>query len=140
MKIFISWSGAKSLHLAKIVHSWLPNVIQNVEPFLSEEDIKKGARWSSELAGKLEECNFGLVCATQESIRSPWVMYEAGAVSKILDESALVSILFDVEPGDLLHHPLGGFQSARIEKAEILKVLHAINASFRSWSPKGRPA
>lgn len=128
MRVFISWSGDKSLHLARLLHMWLPNVIQDVEPFLSEEDIKKGARWSSELANKLRDCNFGIVCATPQSIASPWVLYEAGAISKILDESSLVSILFGVNPADLLHHPLEGFQSARIEKQEILKVLESINA------------
>lgn len=106
MRIFISWSGEQSLHLGKVLHGWLPNVIQEVEPFLSVEDIKKGARWPIELATRLQDCNLGIVCATAQSIRAPWVIYEAGAISKLLDESSLISILYGIEPGDLLHHPL----------------------------------
>ncbi|MEQ1717557.1 MAG: toll/interleukin-1 receptor domain-containing protein [Hyphomicrobium sp.] len=127
MKLFISWSGEKSLHLAKILHQWVPNVIQSVEPFLSEEDIKKGTRWAEELAEKLEQSTFGIVCATHQSISSPWVLYEAGAISKIIDSSGLVSLLFGLEPGDLLHHPLGNFQNARLEKQEIYRLILSIN-------------
>lgn len=50
MKVFISWSGNKSHKVAMIFREWLPSVIQSLEPYVSSEDIDKGARWSSDIA------------------------------------------------------------------------------------------
>jgi hypothetical protein len=44
MKVFISWSGSRSKQIAKILHDWLPIVLQNIEAFMSTEEIEKGMR------------------------------------------------------------------------------------------------
>jgi hypothetical protein len=62
MKVFISWSGAKSRVLANTLREWLPNVIQFVDPWMSAEDIDKGIRWSSDVATQLEQARIGLIC------------------------------------------------------------------------------
>ncbi|HEX8265309.1 MAG TPA: hypothetical protein VF596_07770 [Pyrinomonadaceae bacterium] len=59
MKIFISWSGERSHQVAQALFSWLPKVIQTIEPFLSSENIESGSRWHTEIASQLESTNFG---------------------------------------------------------------------------------
>ncbi|MCP4614466.1 MAG: hypothetical protein GY845_37785 [Planctomycetes bacterium] len=72
MKIFISWSGTLSHKVACVLRDWLPSVIQAVEPYVSSEDIDKGARWSTDIAGKLEESSFGIIAVTPENLSAPW--------------------------------------------------------------------
>ena len=44
MKVFISWSGDRSKFIANTLHWWLPNVMQAIDPFVSSQDIQKGAK------------------------------------------------------------------------------------------------
>ena len=54
MKVFLGWSGSTSHKVALAFHAWLPNVIQAIKPYVSCEDIAKGARWNSDLRSKRE--------------------------------------------------------------------------------------
>ena len=101
MKVFISWSGARSKKVALIFRDWLPTVIQAIEPFVSSEDIEKGARWNTDIAQELKESSFGLICVTKENLSAPWLNFEAGALSKTIDNTYVAPLLFDVKPSDL---------------------------------------
>jgi hypothetical protein len=81
MKVFISWSGERSKRIAEAFRDLLGDILQNVESWLSFEDIQKGARWNSEIAVQLKDSNLGLVCLTPEAQESPWLLFEAGALS-----------------------------------------------------------
>jgi len=81
MNVFITWSGERSHAVAKILHDWLPDVIQRVEPFLSSEEIAKGANWGHEITKYLRLCPVGIVCLTPENLTAPWLLFEAGAIS-----------------------------------------------------------
>jgi hypothetical protein len=109
MKVFISWSGERGKAFAEMLYSWLPSVLQAAKPFFSPDDIVKGARWANEVGAELDASQVGIIVATRESLSSPWVMFEAGALSKNLGKSKVVPILVDVNPEDV-RGPLAQFQ------------------------------
>src|SRR6266403_3949719 len=100
MKVFISWSGPISNKVAVLLRDWLPSVIQAVEPYVSSEDIDKGARWSTDIAKELEAAHFGILCITPDNISAPWINFEAGALSKALDKSKVVPLLVGVKKSE----------------------------------------
>lgn len=128
MKIFISWSGDRSKILAKSLNDWIPNVIQSVRSFMSEEDIQKGARWSPELAAELENARVGLICLTPENLGEPWVLFEAGALSKIVG-NLVCPYLFDLNPNDITG-PLSQFQATKPEKEDTKRLMDTINGAL----------
>jgi len=87
MKLFISWSGKLSHKIAKELQEWFPLVINQLEPFVSGESIKKGDRWILDIFSELEQSNFGIVCLTKENLLESWIMFEAGALSKNISQS-----------------------------------------------------
>jgi hypothetical protein len=66
MRIFVSWSGERSHGVAEALRNWLPHVIQGLQPWLSSNDIDKGARWAADIASHLEESRVGIICLTPE--------------------------------------------------------------------------
>jgi len=128
MKVFISWSGDRSNKIAEILKDWLKKVLQSVEPFVSSQDIPKGARWSSDIAKALEDSNFGIFCVTKDNFQEPWLIFEAGALSKTLDGTYVVPLLFDLKPSDLSDSPLLQFQAMlSFSKKEIKKLVTDLN-------------
>lgn len=104
--------------------TWLPDVIQSVEPFYSP-DIEKGERWSSEIEQNLRDSKIGIICVTPESMLSPWLMFEAGAISNA-KLSRVCPLLFQVEPAQL-QGPLSQFQATPYSEDEVKKLVSSIN-------------
>jgi TIR domain len=128
MRIFLSWSGPISQQIATRLHDWLPNVLQYVEPFLSSEDIDKGARWLSSMMTELQACHFGLICLTPDNLTAQWMHFEAGALSKTIDRSRVMPILFKLQPSDV-QGPLAQFQMVSLGKGkeEVYRLLKSID-------------
>ncbi len=126
MKVFLSWSGPLSHKVACVFREWLPSVIQSVAPYVSSEDIDKGARWSTDIAKELEDSRYGIICVTRENISAPWINFEAGALSKIIEKSFVTPFLFDIKRSDV-QGPLLQFQSTVFDKDDILKLLKSVN-------------
>jgi len=130
MKVFISWSGPRSRLVAEALHSWLPDVLQNVEPWMSRRDIGAGARWGHELDEQLDATDFGILCVTSENAAEPWLNYEAGALAKRVSSSGVVPYLIGMTSAtDLPQGPLSRFQ-AKVAISETFDVLAAMNAAM----------
>jgi hypothetical protein len=124
MKIFLSWSGPQSRVVAEALNDWLRRIIQAVKPFYSPE-IEKGAKWSNEIDAALDGTSFGIICLTPDNLNSPWIHFEAGALSKT--SGALIwTFLCGLTAADV-PPPLGKFQHTIADKEDTLNLLKTIN-------------
>lgn len=128
MKIFVSWSGEASREAAELVKEWLPNVVQQAEVWVSSQDIGKGEKWSASLWDNLSEISFGILMVTKENATAPWIMFEAGALSKTV-KARVIPILCEVERLDVANTPLAQFQNALVTKEDIWQVVVAVDAA-----------
>lgn len=129
MKIFISWSGPLSQELGEALKDWLPGVIQMVKPYFTPADIEKGARWTSEISSQLESSHMGIFCLTRDNVNSPWMTFEAGALSKSIDKSRVCPILFQLQNSDVTG-PLSQFQATQFNQTEMYKLCSTINRAL----------
>jgi len=131
--MFISWSGKRSHAVALALRTHLKLFFSTLEPFVSSEDIRKGQRWPIELGSKLDDCKFGIVILNNENKNEPWILFEAGALSKHVKDSSLYTLLTDgITPADLSGSPLSHFQATTTAKDDVFKMVQAINHSVGS--------
>lgn len=126
MRVFLSWSGERSKALAQAIYEWLPLVLHYVEPWLSQADIEAGQRWADQVAQQLETSKFGLLCITRENIASPWLLFEAGALAKSMQDSRVIPLLLDLDFRDV-SGPLAQFQAKKTERVGMLEVAMSLN-------------
>lgn len=111
VEIFISWSGKQGHQIAEAMRVLLKDVFAgDVETWISDTDIAKGARWNVELGRALDRCSVGLICLTRATQNSPWILFEAGAIAKAIDRSHVFPFLFDLHQSEL-SGPLAQFQA-----------------------------
>lgn len=131
MRIFLSWSGenSPSHNIAKALHKWLPRVIQEVDPWLSSHDMDSGISWGSEVDKQLADIHFGILAITRSSMIAPWLIFEAGAISKHIDRSFVCPYLFDMKATDL-EGPLSKLQCREANRDGTLLLLQTINKAL----------
>lgn len=131
--------------MAEAFKEWIPLVLQDAECFFSSEDIRAGQRWGTEIQAWLSETDFGVLCVTAENVKAPWLNFEAGALSKKLnDESRVVPITLGFSPGNL-DEPLKQFNGVEATRSGILKLMRSlaevagskvdIERTFDRWWP-----
>lgn len=127
MKVFISWSGDGSRDFALFLRDWIRQVVQAVEPFMSDQDIGKGARNTIEMSKELESVEFGIVVVTRDTVSAPWINFEAGAISRSIGTGRLVPLLLDVSKSDVAG-PLSQFQAVDAnDHADVVRLFREIN-------------
>lgn len=127
--VFLSWSGELSRQIANKVKPWLESVHHGLEAFHSDESIDKGIPWFGAVSDALAKSKFGLLILTRGNLDSAWLLFEAGALSKQLDQSRVHPILFQVELKELTG-PLGQFQATTFNKEEMWRLLLSLNSSL----------
>jgi hypothetical protein len=126
MDVFISWSGDFSKKVAQLLREWLPNVIQDIKPFMSSEDIDKGTIWFGEIADKFKDSQFSILCLTKSNLNAPWILFEAGALLKRFGKAKVSPLLVGVSNSDL-SGPLYHFNTTSTEKDDLKRLLKTLN-------------
>lgn len=135
--VFISWSGKRSKWVAEALRDWLPMIIQSSRPWMSETDIEKGSRGLPEISNQLSGTKVGISCLTPENLLAPWIHYEAGALSKMVDDKTRLCtyLLGGLEIKDVAP-PLGMFQATKPTADDTKRMVRTINRAV-SDSPLG---
>lgn len=121
--VFLAWSGSVSKKMAGLLKEYLPLLVRNIDIFMSE-DTTKGKRWHSEIANVLGSTKFGILCLTPENLTSEWIHFEAGALSKTIDDATHVCpLLLDVKKSEL-QEPLASFQATIFNKEEFKSLVN----------------
>ena len=126
-KVFISWSGELSRKLGEALRNWLPAALQYVKPYFTPDDVEKGAKWSAEITKELESSNVGIICLTHDNTEKPWILFEAGALSKSIEKSRVCTLLFNLEPTDV-KGPLTSFQATKFIEGDFKRLVSTINS------------
>jgi hypothetical protein len=132
VQLFIGWSGERSQYVAEGFKKWIPTVIQAVKPWMSTS-MERGLNWIKEVSGKLAESRIGVFILTPENLKAPWVLFEAGALSKTLSEERehVCTLLVGLDPGDV-GMPLEQFQSTPATSDDVWKLVKTINKALKN--------
>jgi hypothetical protein len=129
MKIFVSQSGEHSHAFARKLKQWITEVIPTIDHlWVSSEDIGAGDRWTACIEDAIKDAKFGILCLTKENLSSPWIHYEAGALSRER-ELKICPILIDCEREDL-PTTLSQFQAIQADEAGLWGLVLSINRSL----------
>src|SRR6185503_2724247 len=127
MNVFLSWSGEYSKQLATVLREFLVLVFPDVQFWVSSQDIQAGQRWRDELDRQLESTDFGVLCLVPTNLMSPWLLFEAGALSKSVAAGRVVPYCAGFQAEDV-SGPLAGFQGVSADEAGTQRLVASINS------------
>ncbi|MBD5145667.1 MAG: toll/interleukin-1 receptor domain-containing protein [Ruminococcus sp.] len=131
-KVFISWSGkdTSSFEVAKKLAGWLPKVLQNTEPFMSD-NIYAGSHAIAQIMDNLANSKVGIICITKNNINSPWLNFEVGALNNVVttQSGVVIPILIDMTTDEFSKYssPINNLQGKVFNKEGIKHMLISIN-------------
>ena len=127
MKVFLSWSGESSKELATILRDWLTLVFPEVTFWLSSRDIQAGQRWGNELDRELQGTEFGILCLVPTNLLAPWLLFEAGALSKSVASARVVPYCLGLQPEEV-QGPMSRFHGVSADEAGTRRLVESINS------------
>jgi hypothetical protein len=105
-------------------------VVNAFDPWLSD-DVEKDTRRSSEVAKQLDEATVGL---TPSNLDSDWLLFEAGTISKKVQQGLVCPLLIDLKPSDVVG-PLAQFQFTTLSKDNCKKLVETLNCALTANKP-----
>ncbi len=126
MEVFISWSGRRSRIFAELFYDLVKRLLHPLKPWMSSIEIQKGLRWNQEIGTRLSKDMIGVICLTPENQDSQWLLFEAGAISKVVDEARVCPVLIGMDKRDL-KGPLSQYQSTSVEKSDMYELMKSLN-------------
>jgi hypothetical protein len=99
--------------------------------------MTKGIRSTPELAKRLEESKVGIICLTRDNLKEPWILFEAGAISKTTGAYAF-TFLLDITHGDV-EYPLAQFQHTLADEADVRRLVRDINTAVEEAGGRALP-
>jgi hypothetical protein len=95
-----------------------------VEPWTSSSDLRAGGRWLSELAKSLDSTDAAVFCITPDNMNSPWLNFEAGALSRSveMERGHIIPYAIDIDDPSVIPQPLGQFQGVPATRPGTLKM------------------
>jgi hypothetical protein len=82
---------------------------------MSEHDIKAGALWEKELIKNLNQTDCGILLLTKENQNAPWLLFEAGVLSKSSNKEKVIPYRIDLQLAEIAA-PLTRFQGVNADK------------------------
>ena len=119
---------------------------------MSGTDLEAGVRWNDKIQQELSETKLGIVVVTPENTEASWLLFEAGALAKTIQDAYVCPYLIDLDPSKL-KGPLAQFQAKLANRADTQDLVRAMNRalgsealdqgrldrSFDVWWPKLEP-
>jgi tetratricopeptide (TPR) repeat protein len=127
-QLFLSWSGARSLYVARMLKELFEFVSGDFDVWFSEE-IPGGKRWSSEIARNLERSSFGVICVTRSNRLAPWILFESGALARSVATNDVCPLLIDMMPAELTG-PLSQFNCVELAQGGMRKLVTSVARSL----------
>jgi diguanylate cyclase (GGDEF)-like protein len=129
MQVFISWSGQVSKSVANELSKWLEHVVPNITTFISTQDIDAGDRWEARISDELNASHHAVLCVTRDNQTAPWLLYEAGALGKLITRAKVIPYTIGFSPQELLSGPLSRFQGVQNDIAGTWELVRSLNRS-----------
>jgi len=99
---FLSCQAREAARLPKRCENGIPNVIQAVaNPGCRLKMSTRGCDGARKIAVQLEGLDSVLYVLPRIILKSPWILFEAGALSKTSTRRLFVTFLFGLEPSDV---------------------------------------
>ncbi len=132
-KVFISWSKRPTDAVASALAALLRHMFDNVEPWVSRDDIDSGSLSIAEIHKELAETTFGILIVTTRNQAEPWLNFEAGSLAKtVVDGTAtrVVPLLVDMTgQGELAPGPIANLQAEIATEGGVRRIVNLIGAA-----------
>src|SRR4249919_2806440 len=131
-KIFISWPKPYSKAVALVLKRHLPELLDGIDIFMSDKDIGPGERSMKVLEQQLADTSYGILVVTAANQFEPWLNFEAGALSKQVDNDAdgvplVVPLLVDLDGPAQITGPISQFQAVTLDQSGLNLIARSIS-------------